>query len=44
MNQLLDMMRVADFGINTLASNKTGNDAMIMNLDVECITNIIDHK
>ena len=43
-NQLLDIMRVADFGINTLASNKTGNEAMITNSDVKCITNIIDHK
>ena len=43
-NQLLDMMRVADFDINTLASNKTGNEAMITNSDVKCITNIIDHK
>ena len=43
-SQLLDMMKVADFGITTLASNKTGNEAMITNLDVECITNIIDHK
>ena len=43
-SQLLDMMRVAAFGINTLASNKTGSEAMIKNLDVKCIKNIIDGK
>ena len=42
--QLLDMMRAADCGINTLASNKTGSEAMIKNFDVKCITNIIDGK